>query len=308
MLSPLMCQPMFHTETPVKIPVFQNGCFAHIDSSIRQEQHNIPTEKPQMSDSDEAAFVSVSEVKCNYYQHDALVKQFSDSSGQLKTNIQSIKTSLVKKNVDDNRATNSSGNGQYNTNAEMPNNKEAAVIPISELKCNYFQNEALAQQFSDLSDQFRTNVQGVAPEWGVKASPANENPSDKRATTTVMIRNVPYKYSIFELEQDVETAGFGDVFDCLYLPRQDNLKRNLGYAFMNFPLPEHASHFMEAFGQHKFKWHGRAVHYKRATVSAAYFQGHPAMLEKLNELMGIGGLELVSGCFRVKRDLSVIFL
>lgn len=125
-----------------------------------------------------------------------------------------------------------------------------------------------------------------------------------------MIHNVPYKYSAFELEEDVEKLGFRYFFDCLYLPRQKklNLNRNLGYAFINFLLPEHALHFMQACAQHKFKWHGAAVRYKRATVSAAYCQGLSAMLEKANELMRYGGLELVSVCFRVKKDPSDFLL
>jgi len=96
-----------------------------------------------------------------------------------------------------------------------------------------------------------------------------------------MIRNVPYAYTITELEQDLHNAGFGRCYDLLYLPMKRNQEKNMGFAFLNFVLPEHAIEFKKAFQGHVFSCPVKAGCRKGATVSAAHIQGYDANLMKL---------------------------
>jgi len=66
--------------------------------------------------------------------------------------------------------------------------------------------------------------------------------------TTVMLRNVPRRYTpqalLFELERFVPHGGV----DLLYLPAVQGSDSNLGYAFVNFVRPEHAARILSAMG------------------------------------------------------------
>ncbi len=67
---------------------------------------------------------------------------------------------------------------------------------------------------------------------------------DKR--TTLMIRNIPNKYSI-QLINDEIKARFANKYDVLYLPIDKNSQCNLGYAFINFICPIHIIDFYNFF-------------------------------------------------------------
>ena len=63
--------------------------------------------------------------------------------------------------------------------------------------------------------------------------------------TTVMIRNVPIKYSTEVLEKELEC--FNGKFDCIYLPFDYENKGNKGYGFINLIKPYHVLLFYEIF-------------------------------------------------------------
>ena len=63
--------------------------------------------------------------------------------------------------------------------------------------------------------------------------------------TTVMIRNVPIKYTIKVLEKELEY--FYGKFDCLYIPFDYEKGGNKGYAFLNLINPYHVLLFYEVF-------------------------------------------------------------
>jgi len=182
---------------------------------------------------------------------------------------------------------------------------EPAYVDLSELQANYQQQDILAEKVAELKEELKLlcstsdlSKQGHSQDGNEGLSSANAD--QRTSTTTVMIRNIPYTYTVEELEHDVQNVGFGDLYDFLYLPKQRSCGRNLGYAFLNFPLREHASQFQEVFHRHNFKGTGEAGFRKLATVSEAHYQGYEAIFKKLSKLANLGGRDFVSLCCRMK--------
>ena len=86
--------------------------------------------------------------------------------------------------------------------------------------------------------------------------------------TTVMIRNLPIKYTTTDLEQ--ELIPFNGRFDCLYLPIDFENKGNKGYAFLNLVNPYHVLLFYEVF---QGKCWSRHESKKICELNFANFQG-----------------------------------
>jgi hypothetical protein len=98
---------------------------------------------------------------------------------------------------------------------------------------------------------------------------ADEHARSQELWTTVMIRNIPCRYSQDELYLEVAEIGFA--FNFLYLPPARRSPGNLGYAFVNFVDPTHALAFVEAFTGHAFVCQPKSK--KRAEVMFAKLQG-----------------------------------
>jgi len=118
--------------------------------------------------------------------------------------------------------------------------------------------------------------------------------------TTMMIRNIPYAYRAFDLEQDILEFGFRDHFDLIYLPMGRRHNKNLGFAFVNFHSSEVAESFKSTFQGHMFTWSGKVGCRKRATISAAHIQGFHANMEKLSEIAAMYSNDCVSLSCRVQ--------
>ena len=67
---------------------------------------------------------------------------------------------------------------------------------------------------------------------------------DKR--TTLIIRNIPNKYTIKLLTKEINQHFYGK-FDVIYLPLDYINKTNLGYGFINFIDPIHIIYFYDEF-------------------------------------------------------------
>ena len=67
----------------------------------------------------------------------------------------------------------------------------------------------------------------------------------KETRTTVMIRNIPIKYSTIELEKELEP--FEGKYNCLYMPYDYENEGNRGYAFLNLTDPYHMLLFYDFF-------------------------------------------------------------
>jgi len=100
---------------------------------------------------------------------------------------------------------------------------------------------------------------------------------DQRPPTTLMIRNIPNRYTQNELILELEALGFAGTFDFLYVPLDKGTMSNVGYAFVNFVLPQWAEKCMQSFQGYHFKKH-RKVSGKIAAVSVAHIQGLEANL------------------------------
>ena len=90
----------------------------------------------------------------------------------------------------------------------------------------------------------------------------------KEKRTTVMIRNIPIKYTIKVLEKELDY--FNGKFDCLYMPFDYENGGNKGYAFLNLVNPYHVLLFYEVF-------HGKCWSFfeskKICELNFANFQG-----------------------------------
>ena len=92
--------------------------------------------------------------------------------------------------------------------------------------------------------------------------------SGKDTRTTVMIRNIPIKYTDEILNDTL--VEFHGKYDCLYMPYDYEKNGNKGYAFINFTNPLHILYFYEKFNGKKW------VHFESSKIcelNCAHFQG-----------------------------------
>lgn len=103
-------------------------------------------------------------------------------------------------------------------------------------------------------------------------TPESPPPAWQNATT-VMMRNLPNKYTQQMLLSEISQAGFLGTFDFLYLPIDPETNANRGYAFLNFVSPSYAWMF-------KVSYEGRRMNHfnsnKVASVVKATLQGFEA--------------------------------
>jgi len=89
--------------------------------------------------------------------------------------------------------------------------------------------------------------------------------------TTLMIRNIPCRYSQRDLVMDLRSKGLEGVYDFLYMPMDQASSSSVGYAFVNFIHHSYAETCMKMFQGHRFKRTRCAG--KIASVSVAHIQG-----------------------------------
>jgi hypothetical protein len=92
--------------------------------------------------------------------------------------------------------------------------------------------------------------------------------SGKDTRTTIMIRNIPIKYTDKILNEAL--IEFHGKYDCLYLPYDYEKNGNKGYAFINFVNPLHILYFYERFNGKKW------AHFESSKIcelNSAHFQG-----------------------------------
>jgi hypothetical protein len=109
--------------------------------------------------------------------------------------------------------------------------------------------------------------------------PQHQGPVD---FTTVMLRNIPNKYSREMLINQFLQQSFEGQFDFVYLPIDFKNKCNVGYAFINFFSVEACQRFVTAFhGVEVRKIHPGLNSRKEVQVTRADRQGFEANVERL---------------------------
>eukprot|EP00747_Dinoflagellata_sp_TGD_P196290 gnl/TRDRNA2_/TRDRNA2_66189_c0_seq1.p1 gnl/TRDRNA2_/TRDRNA2_66189_c0~~gnl/TRDRNA2_/TRDRNA2_66189_c0_seq1.p1 ORF type:complete len:262 (+),score=61.78 gnl/TRDRNA2_/TRDRNA2_66189_c0_seq1:119-787(+) len=111
--------------------------------------------------------------------------------------------------------------------------------------------------------------------------PVNDELANMLGYTTVMLRNIPNRYSR-DLLVDVLNVNYQGNFDFVYLPIDFNSGCNVGYAFINFSTPAARQSFMAEF-------HGKVAKEvlpgfgsdKTCQVTYARVQGRDANMENL---------------------------
>lgn len=96
--------------------------------------------------------------------------------------------------------------------------------------------------------------------------------------TTMMIRNIPNRYTQREFIKEVDDLGFAATYDFLYLPIDKGTLCNVGYAFVNFLEPSDAQRCSEVFYNYVFQRY-RKARGKICAVSIAHLQGLEANLQ-----------------------------
>jgi len=109
-----------------------------------------------------------------------------------------------------------------------------------------------------------------------KATFALESTSSERLTT-IMVRNVPVRYSRALLMKEWPNNGS---YDYLYLPLSAS-GRNLSYAFINFTSEAHAQAFKEKWQKKRMPLYSSK---KALNISAAHLQGLDANLAQNRDL------------------------
>mmetsp|Transcript_49725 Transcript_49725/g.160765 ORF Transcript_49725/g.160765 Transcript_49725/m.160765 type:complete len:350 (-) Transcript_49725:98-1147(-) len=95
-------------------------------------------------------------------------------------------------------------------------------------------------------------------------------PAANQTTTTLMLRNIPNKYTQNSLMEEIDSCGFKATYDFFYLPMDVHNRSNVGYAFINFTDPADAERFRGVFIEHRFqKIHSRKV----SSVCCGHVQG-----------------------------------
>merc|ERR1719356_2010318 len=104
---------------------------------------------------------------------------------------------------------------------------------------------------------------------------ANERAAKGVAVTTMMLRNIPNKYTQNTLMQEINDFGYAGTYNFFYLPMDVHNRSNVGYAFINSEQPEAADRFHRSFADHRFqRFHSRKI----GGVCVAHVQGLDANL------------------------------
>lgn len=143
-----------------------------------------------------------------------------------------------------------------------------------------------------------------APAFDSKDSIAMRADTTPATMTTIMLRNIPNKYSSDLLVQLLDERGFKAQYDFVYLPMDFQNKVNLGYAFVNLLTNAEAVRFRDIF-QGFCGWKFESV--KESDISWAHpHQGlaehidryrnspvmHPSMPEEYKPLIFQGGVRV----------------
>ena len=108
---------------------------------------------------------------------------------------------------------------------------------------------------------------------------------DKR--TTLIIRNIPNKYTILLLLEELN-HNFENKFDIVYLPQDYINNSNLGFGFINFLDPMHLVLFYEEFIGKKWNFFNSK---KKCNLAYSKYQGRNELTKYIQTKLGISNLD-----------------
>ena len=175
-----------------------------------------------------------------------------------------LKDSHNSNNINNNISNNFQEKNQKNNNNNN-NLFEAGNINNKLQINNIYQNNKMKNGFN----KNMNNINNIKGQKGEKQFLNLDNiASGKDIRTTIMIRNIPIKYTDEILNETFK--DFHGKYDCLYMPYDYEKNGNKGYAFINFVNPLHILLFHERFNGKKW------VHFespKICELNMAHFQG-----------------------------------
>ena len=176
---------------------------------------------------------------------------------------------IINKNKESNIKQNNY-NINNNTNENKGNNNSSSEEKNkNKLNNNSFRNNNSNNNYKNNNSNTNNNINNAQCSKGEKnLLNLDDIVSGKDNRTTVMIRNIPIKYTEDILLEALEE--FKGKFNCLYMPFDYEKKGNKGYAFINFVNPLHILYFHEKFNGKKWPLFESS---KICELNSANFQG-----------------------------------
>ena len=182
----------------------------------------------------------------NYINNNKIITNLNNNinTNEKNGNINNINN--FRNNNNTNNSTNYKNNQNYKPNDNHNSNPISSNLSSTNTSSNITQGNKCEKNLLNLDDIV----------------------TGKDTRTTVMIRNIPIKYTDSILIKDLEE--FKGKYDCLYMPYDYEKKGNKGYAFINFVNPLHILYFHEKFNGKKWPLFESS---KICELNSANFQG-----------------------------------
>ena len=136
-----------------------------------------------------------------------------------------------------------------NVNNVTPSNQKANdEIMLNNMKNKYKKNNKISK--NNIKRKTSQNLQDEDKEHNIIDINLIIQGKDKR--TTLMIKNIPNKYTINTFLDEINVE-FKNKYDLFYLPIDYGNKSNLGYAFINFVDSFHIIYFYDLYRGKKWK-------------------------------------------------------
>ena len=212
------------------------------------------------------------------------INETNNQKSNLATELKSLSNAKTSKKTNNKDNSSSNETKNINNNSKVENNNKNNTYKIEQ---NYNKN---------VNNNNNSNTNNKNSKCEKLFLNLDDIASGKDMRTTIMIRNIPIKYTESVLND--EFKEFHGKYDCLYMPYDYEKKGNKGYAFINFINPLHILLFYEKFTGKKW------MHFespKICELNMAHFQG-------VNEIQkhAKNYKELKKACFSKSNDKIVI--
>ena len=184
------------------------------------------------------------------------INNSSNYLSELNNKDNNISNNLSEKKIKNNNLNlNEQNNSINNTNNNLNN------VIYNKMTINSYKNIATNKNMNNATN--KTSLKGEKQILNL-----DDIVNGKDTRTTIMIRNIPIKYTEKMLNEAL--IEFHGKYDCLYLPYDYEKNGNKGYAFINFVNPLHILYFYERFNGKKW------AHFESSKIcelNSAHFQG-----------------------------------